>query len=92
MSLNDNKNWVPYHILEDKYEEYLNECYSPVKICGYEYEQGSAWRELDPIGFRCGLYDWLDNELTERRFTLVDDECYEGDLDDDEIAEVRAKN
>lgn len=54
-----------YHELEDMYEEELNDCYEPVSICGYTYDQGSALRKLDPIAFRCGVSEWVDEEFDE---------------------------
>ena len=38
-----------YHELEDMYEERLNECYEAVSICGMNYDQGHALRNLDPV-------------------------------------------
>jgi len=40
---------------EDEYEEYLDNIYGDVNICGYKYPSGGALKELDPIAFRCGL-------------------------------------
>lgn len=42
-------------ITEEEYEDYLNECYPPVTVCGMEMQQGSILKEMDPIAFRCGL-------------------------------------
>lgn len=54
-----------YHELEDMYEEMLNECYEPVSICGFNYDQGHALRNLDPIAFRCGVSEWEGEEFDE---------------------------
>ena len=40
-----------WHELEDLMEEQLNDCYETITICGYNYDQGSALRRLDPIAF-----------------------------------------
>jgi len=45
-------------ISESEYEDVLNELYDPVTICGMEYEQGTALKELDPVAFRCGKSDY----------------------------------
>lgn len=58
--------------LDDMYEEYLSEVFQPVSVCGYEYEAGKVLREVDPIAFRCGCADWLDNEITEGTIEEVD--------------------
>lgn len=42
---------------EREFEELLNETYGTVTICGQEFDQGSAYKELDPVGFRCALSD-----------------------------------
>lgn len=54
-----------YHELEDMHEEWLNDCYEPVSICGYNYNQGDALRRLDPIAFRCGVSEWESEEFDE---------------------------
>lgn len=64
-----------YHELEDMYEEMLNECYEPVSICGFNYDQGHALRNLDPIAFRCGVSDWEGEEFEEVRLDdMTEDE------------------
>lgn len=40
-----------YHELEDMMEEQLNDCFESVSICGYNWDQGSALRQLDEIAF-----------------------------------------
>jgi len=42
---------------EEKFEEYLDEIYGNVSICGYEYPAGQALREVDPIAFRVCFAD-----------------------------------
>jgi len=54
---------------EKEFEEYLDEIYGPVKICGYEYPAGQALKEVDPIAFRVGM---------------ADEECNCGEDEDDE--------
>jgi len=58
-----------YHELEDMYEEQLNECYEPVSICGYNYDQGHALRNLDPIAFGCGVSEWESEEFDEVHYS-----------------------
>lgn len=50
------------HEAEDMYEEFLNESYEPVTICGYTYDAGRALRKLDPPAFTEGYLAWLDAE------------------------------
>ena len=42
---------------EDEFEEYLNETYETVEVCGMQMDQGRILRELDPIAFRCAMAD-----------------------------------
>jgi len=42
---------------EKDHEDYLNECFGEVDICGLKYAAGYALREIDPIAFQCGLSD-----------------------------------
>ena len=63
-----------YHELEDMYEEMLNECYEPVSICGFNYDQGHALRNLDPIAFRCGVSEWDSEEFVEIGYSDMTDE------------------
>lgn len=50
------------------FEEQLNECYEPVSICGYNYDQGRALRLLDEVAFRCGVSEWEGEEFDELHF------------------------
>ena len=45
-------------ISESEYEDYLNEIYAAVEICGMSYDSGRALRLLDPVAFRCGLGEY----------------------------------
>ena len=63
-----------YHELEDMYEDQLNECYESVSICGYNYDQGHALRNLDPIAFSCGCSDWSSEEYQELSFDDLTEE------------------
>lgn len=91
----------PVEMTESEYEDYLNECFETVTICGMTYDQGSALRQLDPIAFRCGLAD-MDTEKWEcgycgERFddeTSAEECCVDVDtdpeLDGEESEEVKS--
>lgn len=74
--------WKPYHQLEDMFEDMLNDCYEMVSICGYDYDQGRALRQLDPIAFRCGLLDYIDNQCSDDDLIEIDGEYYDHDITD----------
>ena len=40
-----------------EFEEWLNELYESVAVCGYIYYQGSLLRSIDPVTFRCIMAD-----------------------------------
>lgn len=42
---------------ENDYEQYLNDAFGTVEICGMTFDQGTALKELDPTAFRCGMSD-----------------------------------
>lgn len=43
---------------EDEYEEFLNEVYGEIDVCGSSRFAGTLLREIDPIMFDCGYADW----------------------------------
>lgn len=49
--------YIEEHNTEEAYEQSLNDNYPPVSVCGYERDQGTLLREIDPIAFRCGVSD-----------------------------------
>lgn len=40
------------------YADMLDELYSTVSICGYEYSASHALKEIDPTAYRCGMIDY----------------------------------
>ena len=76
---------------EKEFEEYLNEIYGDVEICGMYFEQGTALKELDPTAF----YVFLSDEPTQWEcsycFSVFDseeeaEECC-GDVEEEEEEE-----
>lgn len=57
---NDIYDIVPDNYDINDYEEFINECYATVNICGYEYEQGTLLRKIDPVAFKCAYDDECD--------------------------------
>lgn len=51
-------NGTGQHEMDEKeFEEYLNDCFGDVNICGLNYGAGYALKEIDPIAFRCAMVD-----------------------------------
>ena len=65
------------------YLEMLNDCYEPVKICGYEYAQGDALLAIDPVAFRCGLADYISAQLDDEIWVEIQGDFYwKSDVED----------
>ena len=61
---------------EAAYLDTLNECYEPVKICGYTYDAGDALKSLDPIAFRCGEVDYISSMLEDGTWVEINGDFY----------------
>lgn len=46
----------------DAWDETLGDAYGDTVIAGYTFDTARALRELDPIAYRCGFYDWIDSQ------------------------------
>ncbi|QDK01519.1 hypothetical protein SEA_LEEROYJENKINS_124 [Microbacterium phage LeeroyJenkins] len=57
------------------YDEALNDHYFPVIAGGIEFDRSRILRELDPIAYRVGFFDWLDAEGIDS--DDLDDEGYD---------------
>lgn len=53
--------------LHDKYDEFLDDVYDKVKIGAYEYATSMAIKEVDPVAYRCGFSDWLDDVVNNQK-------------------------
>ena len=40
------------------FDEFLDECYPKVNICGYMYQVSRTFKELDPIAYNEEFYNW----------------------------------
>jgi hypothetical protein len=54
----DMENGVTLTYALDRYDDMLNECYPEL----FGLQPSRILREVDPIQYRCGFYDWLDGE------------------------------
>ena len=52
---------VEERITEDEYQDYLNEVYEDIEICGMIMSQGTILKECDYTAFRTGYVDYLDS-------------------------------
>jgi len=47
---------------EKSFRDMLDDCYEPIKICGYEYPPSYALKEIDPIAYRQEFLNYADSE------------------------------
>ena len=73
-------------ISEREFENYLDDIYGDVDICGMKYSAGRALKELDPIAFNCAKSDY-ESELTSDKDEWVCGKCDEV-FDNEEDADV----
>jgi len=49
--------------LEERYDDYLDECYGEVSIAGLTYQTSHVLRQVDEVAYRCGFNDWISAEI-----------------------------
>lgn len=47
-------------LLHEMYDEMLDACHEAVKIGNLTYSPAQVLKEVDPIAYRCGFADFLD--------------------------------
>ena len=50
--------------LTEKYDDFLEEVFGDISVCGYKYSASRVLKAIDPIAYRCGENDWLDGEIS----------------------------
>jgi len=51
--------------IEREFEQYLDDHYGDIDICGLEYSAIHVLKQIDETAFRTGLNDWCDSEFVE---------------------------
>lgn len=49
---------IEHEVDDEEYEEFLNELYGDIDVCGLPYPAGHVLHEIDPIAFRCGKVEY----------------------------------
>lgn len=57
----DSKTISKYDALE-RFDDFLNECWEVVTICGYDYDPAQALKNCDEVAYREEFNNWLDAE------------------------------
>lgn len=52
------------------WDDYLDEIYGEVKICGHEYYTSNVLSLVDEVAYRWGKNDWLDGEYQDIVYSL----------------------
>lgn len=47
---------------EQRFDDYLNEVFPTISICGYDYDPAQALKQCDPTAYREEFNNWLDGE------------------------------
>lgn len=75
------------------WDDYLDEVYAEVKICGYSYCASHALKMVDEVAYRCGKNDWLDSQyhevvdILERMEDGDEEELYNVDIRCEEVCD-----
>lgn len=86
-----------YSCTESEYDEFLDDAYGDVEICGMSYNSSCALKKLDPIAYRCGKSDFESNydlDDCEEYNDLKDElESLEYDLEDleDQLSDLESE-
>ena len=86
--VNELEKFTEYEI-EQKYDEYLDEVYGEIEICGFKYAASRALKNVDEIAYRVGFADWesfyyVEIFVGDGKIMYVDREEYEAlDVDDE---------
>ena len=74
-----------YSLTEAEFDEYLDEAYDEVNICGITYSASYALKECDPVAYRCAKSDYESNfdldDCVEYTDLLEELESLESDLE-----------
>ena len=55
-------------INEDRFNQYIDELYGQIDICGLFYDTSEVLKAVDPIAYRCLMADWeseISRELSD---------------------------
>ena len=50
-----------YSSTEAEFDDFLDECYDEVNICGMTYSASNALKSCDPVAYRCAKSDYEGN-------------------------------
>ena len=74
--LADNCEEISEDDLTERFQEMLDECYPEIEICGMTYNQGEAFKLLDPVAFELAASEYVDQEIGETIITFDNGSTY----------------
>ena len=63
----------------EQYDEWLDEMFDQVEICGLKYYASYAFKEVDPIAYRCGYIDYYSDLLSDGEYIEYEEDLYRVD-------------
>jgi len=60
-----NLDFLTEYELEKRFNDFLDDCYEDIDICGLTYSPSKALKSVDPIAYRESLLNYLNAELEE---------------------------
>lgn len=63
-------------MLEDMFNEWIDETSQPIVLLGTEYSTGEVLKKIDPIKYQCDLSDWIDHAVSDGYLIHGDDGEY----------------
>lgn len=58
------------HEAEEMFEEFLNELYPTVSVCGYDMDPARVLKEVDPTAYREEFLNWLDSQEQDGNYSF----------------------
>lgn len=62
--------------LENRFNEFVDDAFEPVKVLGYTYDQSHVLKEVDPVAYNQEYLAWLNLMVEERHFVEKDGQYF----------------
>lgn len=53
---------ITEHAALERFDDFLNDCWEMVHICGYDYDPAQALKQCDETAYREEFNNWLNSE------------------------------
>jgi len=92
--------WIIDHLIETRlepvdgeelFEELLDECYPEIQIGCCTFSPSQVMKELDPVAFRCGVSEELDNLASDGQFYEHNGDYYRIEDIEDMLDDIMAE-